>query len=89
MPEGSSNLTHHFVCSYQRPNIRALPRREDALLTALRTVAAPKDLVHVHDADHFVSFTQHARDIVDCPVEIRRFTRRRCPSQEYRNGSAG
>ena len=71
MPEGSSNLTHHFVCGYQRPNLRALPRREDALLTALRTVAVPKDLAHVHDADHFVSFIQHARDIVDCPVEIR------------------
>ena len=78
MPEGSSNLTHHFVCGYQRPNLRALPRREDALLTALRTVAAPKDLVHVHDADHFVSFTQHARDIVDCPVEIREVDGHRC-----------
>ena len=78
MPEGSSNLTHHFVCSYQRPNIRALPRREDALLTALRTVVVPKDLAHVHDADHFVSFTQHARDIVDCPVEIREVDGHRC-----------
>ena len=78
MPEGSSNLTHHFVCGYQRPNIRALPRREDALLTALRTVAVPKDLAHVHDADHFVSFTQHARDIVDSPVEIREVDGHRC-----------
>ena len=71
MPEGSMNLTHHFTCSYQRPNLRALPRREDALVSALRHVALPKELAHVHDADHFVSFTQHARDIVDLPVEIR------------------
>lgn len=78
MPEGSMNLTHHFVCSFQRPNLRALPRREDALLTALRTVAVPKDLAHVHDADHFVSFTQHVRDIVDRPVEIREIDRQRC-----------
>ncbi len=78
MPEGSMNLTHHFTCSYQRPNLRALPRREDALLTALRTVAVPKDLAHVHDVDHFVSFTQHVRDIVDRPVEIREIDRQRC-----------
>ena len=78
MPEGSTNLTHHFVCSFQRPNLRALPRREDALLSALRHVALPKELAHVHDADHFVSFTQHARDIVDCPVEIREIDGQRC-----------
>ena len=78
MPEGSMNLTHHFVCSFQRPNLRALPRREDALLSALRHVALPKELAHVHDADHFVSFTQHARDIVDLPVEIREIDGQRC-----------
>ena len=78
MPEGSTNLTHHFVCSFQRPNLRALPRREDALLSALRHVALPKELAHVHDADHFVSFTQHARDIVDLPVEIREIDGQRC-----------
>ena len=78
MPEGSTNLTHHFVCSFQRPNLRALPRREDALLSALRHVALPKELANVHDADHFVSFTQHARDIVDCPVEIREIDGQRC-----------
>ena len=78
MPEGSTNLTHHFVCSFQRPNLRALPRRDDALLSALRHVALPKELAHVHDADHFVSFTQHARDIVDLPVEIREIDGQRC-----------
>ena len=77
MPEGSTNLTHHFACSFQRPNLRALQRREDALLTALRNVTPPKELAHVHDTDHFVSFTQHTRDIVARPVEIREIDGRR------------
>jgi len=71
MPEGSTNLSHHFVCSLRRSNLQALNGREDSLLTALRAVKPPKDIAHVHDADHLASFTQHARDIVARPFEIR------------------
>jgi len=71
MLEGSTNLTHHFVCSLRRPNLQALYGREDSLLTALRAVKPLKDLAHIHDADHLVSFTQHVRNIVARPVEIR------------------
>ena len=71
MSKASPNLSHHFICALRRPNLQALYRREDSLLTALRAVKPPKDLAHVHDADHLVSFTQHARDIVARPVEIR------------------
>ena len=78
MLEGSPNLTPHFTCGFQRPNLRALPAHEDSLLTALRTVAPPKDLAHVHDADHLVSFTQHVRDIIARKVEIREVDGRRC-----------
>jgi hypothetical protein len=78
MLEGSPNLTPHFTCSFQRPSRRALPAHEDSLLTALRTVAPPKDLAHVHDADHLVSFTQHVRDIIARQVEIRAVEGRRC-----------
>ncbi len=78
MPEGSPNLTPHFACSFQRPNLCVLPAHEDALLTALRAVTPPKDLAHVHDADHLVSFTQHVRDIVARPVEIREVDGQRC-----------
>jgi|GEM_PF-1380582 len=78
MPEGSPNLTPHFACSFQRPNLRALPSHEDSLLTALRAVAPSKDLSHVHDVDHLVSFTQHVRDLVARPVEIREVEGQRC-----------
>ena len=71
MPEGSTNLSHHFVCSLRRPNLYALHGREDSLLTALRAVKPPKDIAYVHDADHLASFTQHVRNIVAHPVEIR------------------
>jgi len=71
MPEGSTNLSHRFVCSLRRSNLQALHGREDSLLTALRAVKPPKDIAHVHDADHLASFTQHVRNIVAHPVEIR------------------
>lgn len=71
MSEGSLNLSHYFICSLRRPNLQALHEREDSLLTALRAVKPPKDIAHVHDADHLVSFTQHVRNIVARPVEIR------------------
>ena len=71
MPEGSTNLSHHFVCSLRRSNLQALRGREDSLLTALRAVKPPKDIAHMHDAEHLASFTQHVRNIVAHPVEIR------------------
>ena len=71
MSEGSLNLSHHFICSLRRPNLQALHGREDSLLTALRAVKPPKDIARVHDADHLASFTQHVRNIVARPVEIR------------------
>jgi len=71
MSEGSLNPSHHFVCGLRRPNLQALHGREDPLLTVLRAVKPPKDIAHVHDADHLAAFTQHVRNIVARPVEIR------------------